>query len=92
VYLSDRVGSDSREISTGGNCVNISLTGYVMYFDTRVVDRVFPALGRNYPPNLVGRAPAGQVPSLYHDTRLAIRLDDGLRAEHPFQVSSDAGE
>jgi len=63
-----------------------------MYFNTRVVDRVFPALGRNYPTNLVGGAPAGQVSALYHDTRLAVRLDNGLCAEHPLQVSPDSGE
>lgn len=62
-----------------------------MYFNTRVVDRVFPASGRNYPAHLVGGAPAGQVSALYHDTRLAVRLDNGLCAEYPLQVSSDSG-
>lgn len=85
------VGPGGRGMSRRGNCVNISLTGYVMYFNTRVVDRVFPASGRNYPAHLVGGAPAGQVSALYHDTRLAVRLDNGLCAEYPLQVSSDSG-
>lgn len=58
-----------------------------MYFNTRLVDRVLPASGRNYSAHLASRAPAGQVSALYHDSRLAVRLDNGLRAQHTLQVS-----
>lgn len=59
-----------------------------MYFNTRLVDRVLPASGRNYSSHLASRAPAGQVSALYHDSRLAVRLDHGLRAQHTLQVSA----
>lgn len=58
-----------------------------MYFNTCVVDRVFPALGRNYSSHIVGGALAGQVSALYHDSRLTVRLDNGLCAEYSLQVS-----
>lgn len=59
-----------------------------MYFNTRLVDRVLPAFGRNYSSHLASGAPAGQVSALYYDPRLAVRLDDGLRAQHTLQVST----
>lgn len=59
-----------------------------MYFNTRVVDRVLLAVGRNHSAHIVGGAPAGQVSALYHDTRLAVRLDNGLCAQHTLQVSA----
>lgn len=58
-----------------------------MYFNTRVFDCVLLAIGRNNTAHIVGGAPAGQVPTLYHDTRLSVRLDNGLRAQHTLQVS-----
>lgn len=58
-----------------------------MYFNTRVVDRVLLAIGRNYTADIVGSAPAGQVSTLYHDTRILVRLDNRLCAQHTLQVS-----
>lgn len=59
-----------------------------MYFNTRVVDRVLLVIGRNHSAHFVGGAPAGQVSTLYHDTRLAVRLDNGLCAQRTLQVSA----
>lgn len=58
-----------------------------MHIDPPFSDGVLPAAGRDHPAHLAGHPAAGQVPTLHHDSRVAQRLDDGLRAQCAFQVN-----
>ena len=62
----------------------LSLTGYFMYFNSCLTHRVLPVIGRNYTADLVGGAIIGKVSAIYHDTGIAVRLDNGLCSEHTF--------
>lgn len=57
-----------------------------MHFHFGVADCVLLAARRNYSADIARHPLAGQIPPIYYDTGVALRLDDGLRAERPFQV------
>ena len=64
-----------------------SLPGCPLYFYPSVPHCVLPAAGRNYSPNFIGRAFAGQVPALHDDSRDAFHLRHSRSTEHSFQVT-----
>lgn len=70
--------------------IYISLTGYVMYFYSCVFDCVLLAVGRNYTANIIGRTAARQIPPIYNDLGIVVRVDNGLCFEYPFPVSTRA--
>jgi len=43
--------------------------GQFEYFDSTLVDRVLPAVGRNHSAHVVGRSAFGQVRVIHDDTR-----------------------
>lgn len=55
-----------------------------MHFYFGVVDRVFLAACRNYSPDITRYSIAGQISTIYYDTGVTFRLDDGLRVKCPF--------
>jgi hypothetical protein len=54
-----------------------------VHLDSRVLDCVLLAAGRNYSADVTRRSPARQISPLYDDSGVAIGLDDSLCFECP---------
>lgn len=68
--------------------IYISLTGYVMYFYSCVLDCVLPAVGWNYTANIIGRTVTGQISTIYNDIGIVVGMDNCLCFKYTFQASS----
>lgn len=58
--------------------ITISFSGDTLHLDSRVVDCVLPAAGRNHPAHVVGGTAAWQISSFHDDFSVTIGLDNCL--------------